>query len=86
MNEIVVISVLFVLSVVLSIAFRRVAHIKLHPIGLVLLWPVVLAFTLGWTIVSKTVGIICLIGAIYFLVQRSKKIQDPVHAQDSKVS
>ncbi len=74
MAEAITIVVLMVMSLTVYYAVRKFTGTSLNVIGLVLLWPIVIAQVNGWSATTKWIGLVLVFIAIYLLSRRSKKV------------
>ena len=74
MAEAITIVVLMVVSLIVYHAVRKFTGMSLNVIGLVLLWPIVIAQMNGWSATTKWIGLVLVFIAIYLLSRRSKKV------------
>jgi hypothetical protein len=78
MNEVILIIILMVASILIYYCLKIFAKISLHPFSLILLWPIVLATVNNYGNIIKIFAAILVIPAIYLI---SKSIQNAKNTQ-----
>ena len=73
MAEAITIVVLMVVSLIIYYLVRKFTGMSLNVIGLILLWPIVIAQVNGWSATTKWIGLVLVFISIYLLSRRSKK-------------
>jgi predicted membrane protein len=55
---------------------KKLARIKLHPLSLILFWPIIIAVINGYSLITKMVGVVLALVGIYLLTRSARKAGD----------